>query len=211
MKNITGIKPFLVLSGIFIVAGAIIILLNDKEVIHLSVNHYHSPFFDRFFTYLTFLGDGLFAAILVALIVIFSKKQNRLAILILGASTLLFSGLIAQFLKRVVYPDAERPLKYLGERLLHLVPDVSVHEWNSFPSGHATTAFAICAFLAMLLHKKSWVIQIMLVFAAVLISYSRMYLSQHFLEDVVMGAIIGILSFLLAYLLLSLLPLKNKV
>jgi len=32
-----------------------------------------------------------------------------------------------------------------------------------------------------------------------LIGYSRMYLSQHFLEDVVAGAILGILSFSIAF------------
>lgn len=211
MTHIARIRIFLIGSLLFILLGLFIILLNDKTAIHLGINHQHYRFLDYFFTYATHLGDGLFAAIAVLLIGIFAFPTARAYVMVMGGTSLLFSGFIAQFLKRVIYPDAERPLKYIGEQLLYLVPDVEVHEMNSFPSGHTATAFAFFAFLAFITYKKPKFWQYIIVLVAVLVGYSRMYLSQHFLEDVVMGATVGIISFILAFSLVAIIPFKNRI
>ncbi|MBS1563115.1 MAG: phosphatase PAP2 family protein, partial [Bacteroidetes bacterium] len=68
---------------------------------------------------------------------------------------------------------------------------------NSFPSGHTTSAFALATILALHATKKGWGVFFLLL--AVGVAYSRIYLGQHFLPDVTMGAILGTVSGLLVY------------
>lgn len=57
----------------------------------------------------------------------------------------------------------------------------------SFPSGHATTAFAAATALALLVPRAAWWA---LPLAAV-VAYSRVHLGVHYWTDVVAGAILG--------------------
>jgi undecaprenyl-diphosphatase len=60
---------------------------------------------------------------------------------------------------------------------------------NSFPSGHATTAFAAGVALAILAPRLRWPA---LALAAV-VAYSRVYLGVHFWADILAGAALGAL------------------
>lgn len=59
----------------------------------------------------------------------------------------------------------------------------------SFPSGHATTAFAACVALGLLVPALRWWA---LALAAV-VAYSRVHLGVHFWTDVLAGAVLGTL------------------
>lgn len=193
-----GINSYFIVSLLAIIIGILILSFGEKIAIHLYINNLHTPFFDTLFTYVTYFGDGLFVAITVLVITILSKKGNRLYVFLLGAITLLLSGLFSQFLKQVIFPGAYRPRKFIGDDLLYLIPDLDVHSMNSFPSGHTTTAFALFAFLSFVLFRKSIIMQVIMAIMAIIIGYSRMYLSQHFLEDIVAGAVIGLLAYIIA-------------
>ena len=58
---------------------------------------------------------------------------------------------------------------------------------DSFPSGHATTAFAAAVCLAILAPPLRWPA---LALAAV-VAYSRVYLGVHFWTDILAGALLG--------------------
>jgi membrane-associated phospholipid phosphatase len=62
----------------------------------------------------------------------------------------------------------------------------------SFPSGHTTSVFAFMAFLSIITKNKLFSILYLLM--AIFAAYSRMYLAQHFLEDVITGSIIGVVT-----------------
>lgn len=68
---------------------------------------------------------------------------------------------------------------------------------SSFPSGHATNAFALASFLSLVaLHSlpRSWARMALigtLIAVAVLIACGRVYLGVHYVSDVVAGAILG--------------------
>jgi membrane-associated phospholipid phosphatase len=80
---------------------------------------------------------------------------------------------------------------------LDLVEGVGLHGTLSFPSGHTTTAFAVLILAGLIVQNRT------LFFASVLLAWavalSRVYLSQHFLADVLAGSILGILSALFFY------------
>lgn len=79
----------------------------------------------------------------------------------------------------------------------HTVEGVSLHSSLSFPSGHTAAAFALM-FAISILCKHNWQ-RVLCLAIAVLTGFSRIYLSQHFLEDVLAGSVVGILSTLLVY------------
>lgn len=211
IQNIAKIKVFLLTSLLYIALGTVLLISKEKLDIHFAINEYHNSFLDSFFKYCTHLGDGLVTAILVLPIGLLFYKKYRYSIFVLGWLSLLFTGFIAQFLKRVVFPNAERPAKFIGEDLLYLVPDVEVHHMNSFPSGHTATAFAFFAFVCMTFFKGNKPLQFIMAIIAVLVGYSRMYLSQHFLEDVTVGAVVGLVAYLISHLITSFIQKKKNI
>src|SRR5699024_7390074 len=118
---------------------------------------------------------------------------------ILALSALL-QTIIVQGLKRFFFEEMTRPRKFLELDSLshiHFVEGVTVHNFNSFPSGHSATAFAIFTLLALIYRKSWWTALVFFVAAAVAIS--RVYLLQHFFIDIYFGSIIGMVSVAAVY------------
>lgn len=191
------LRIYLTVSVLAILIGCVFLLITDKVESHLFVNSAHTPLLDFFFTYYTHIGGGIFVIVgSVVLSLLFWKKKGA-SVLFLATTNLLLVGGITQFLKQVVFSDASRPVRFIGRKLLHLAPDVEMHTSYSFPSGHTAAGFAFFAFVAFLYGKHKWV-QFFCALAAILVGYSRIYLSQHFLEDAVMGGTIGVGCFLIS-------------
>lgn len=171
---------------IFLLCVAYILLIFDKSEIHLFFNQYHNPFLDTVFYYITFLGDGI-TAFSVSFIFLFINKRHALFIFLSNA----VASLLAQYLKHYIFPDMDRPKLFFQHlKALYLVPGVDNASYNSFPSGHATTAFATSLCLALILQNK--VLKFSFFCIAILIGFSRIYLSQHFISDVYAGSILGV-------------------
>lgn len=177
------------------IATGILVLSLGKEGAFQLINSNHNSIADQFFKYFTHYGDGIMWAPL-ALFCFFYRRKYFIAVV----AGVLISTIIAQFLKRVVYPDELRPISYLSETFpVHQIAGVEMRKLHSFPSGHTTTAFTMALIMAHMINKKFW--SIMLPILAVLAAYSRVYLSQHFPTDVLAGMCIGILSAILALLI----------
>ncbi len=134
----------------------------------------------------TWLGNGL-TAIIIIILVFFRRVRNGFYLLLTWA----VSGILVQLLKNLVFPGHLRPVKYLGEMGMYLrtIPGIHLYSYHSFPSGHTATAFAIWFGLAFIC--RSLPLKITLFILAVLVGYSRIYLGQHFPEDVLGGAVLG--------------------
>lgn len=152
----------------------------------LWINHHHTLFLDRFMVFVTQFGAGfLFLPLLVALLFV------RFRYAVLTALVWIGHGIVCAILKRGVFGPVKRPAALLDNDLLYFVPDVDVHHFFSFPSGHTATMFCF-AFLLSLLIKNRWA-TVGLLLMALIVGYSRIYLLQHFLIDVAWGAAIGVL------------------
>ena len=70
-------------------------------------------------------------------------------------------------------------------------------EFDSFPSGHATSVFAVACAFAYFYPRLRWPLYLL----AACISLGRLYLDRHYVSDVLAGAFIGIVvtTFLLQY------------
>lgn len=163
-----------------------------KPEIHLFVNRYNSPASDFLFKYWTLIGLGW-----LIIPVVLGLSFVRLRFVILSIIGFLLSAIINDTIKQIA--SAPRPLEYFSElhQTLYLVPGVVVYHWNSFPSGHSATAFCLFCILALVARRN--ISKFICFIIALLVAYSRMYLSEHFLEDVYAGSIVGVLSALTAY------------
>lgn len=61
----------------------------------------------------------------------------------------------------------------------------------SFFSAHASSSMAIAVFFASLLNKSHYYLSIFLLFWAILVGYSRIYIGVHFPADVLFGFLFG--------------------
>ena len=183
-----------ILAIIIAIGTGVLILVLGKNGSFQLINGNYNEIADQFFKYFTHYGDGVMWVPL-GLFCFFFKRKYFIAVLA-GA---IISTLLAQFLKRVVYPDELRPISYLSESFpVHQIAGVEMRKLHSFPSGHTTTAFTMALIMSHMINKKAW--SILLPLLALTAAYSRVYLAQHFPTDLLAGMCIGIISAILALL-----------
>ena len=165
--------------------GLALVLSISKADIHLFSNRLNSPVADVFFRYYTQMGETI-PFVVAGVILFFNVRKASFLLAVLLVETIISSSLKNFF-------RAERP-KLFFEKLgiqLHVAEGVSLNSWNSFPSGHTMAAFAFLFGLASMIKNRNW--KVVLFLLALLTGYSRIYLSQHFLQDTLAGSFIGVL------------------
>jgi membrane-associated phospholipid phosphatase len=177
-------RYFLVPYLILIIIGFSLMLVFSKTELFLLINNKHNPFFDQFFKFNTWLGDGW-----MTVAVIFGMLFLKYRYALLAALAYAYSSLAVQIFKRLF--NAPRPVKFFEDvASIRTIDGYTMHEWNSFPSGHTASAFTLAVVLSYLLpHKHShWI----LIPIAGLTAFSRVYLAQHFIEDIIAGALLAV-------------------
>jgi membrane-associated phospholipid phosphatase len=192
-KTLKDNRPFFIPYLVTLLSLIPVFVFYAKPETHLFINQYHSAFFDFLFRYLTFMGDGLFVIITAVFFLFYSLRH-----FVFVVTAYLSTGLVTQFLKRVLFEDVMRPSAYFRDTAsLHLVDGVKMINGNSFPSGHSASAFAL--FLCIALISRNQTVKLTCFILASLVAFSRVYLSQHFLIDIYTGSIIGTLGALSFY------------
>jgi len=178
---------------ILLIIGVFLVFFTKAEI-QLYLNGYNSDFLDVFFKYLTNLGDGICLPVFLIIMLVVKRFRDGLYLVVV----FLISGFVVQLLKRLVFHNIDRPVKYFGEAVhLHLVNGVDQLCCNSFPSGHSATAFGFYLCFAIVA-KNKWIKLTMLVLAC-FVAFSRVYLSQHFLIDTFAGSLIGVITAIACY------------
>ena len=169
-------------------------LMHSKTETHYLLNTWHGSFGDVFFQYVTYLGSGLPTYIGIA-VLLFSVRKGVFIL-----SSQLLSFLITHGIKEWLnIPRPSTLFNELGITLPQTVAGVDLHTWKSFPSGHTCAAFAFCFCVAVMIPKKYNYLKVLLLILGISGAYSRIYLSQHFLEDTLAGSMIGVLSVIALY------------
>ena len=172
---------------LFMAVGVLQLIYSQEELIRW-VNAHNTTEADYFFQNTTYLGDGAFFVLLIAILFINSKRHGLLAF-----ASFAVSSLTSIFLKQVVFTGRPRPAMVFAKSkwAYHVIKGLDIYTINSFPSGHTISAFAVFTLLALLDERKGrgWVLLI----PAVLVGYSRVYLFQHFAIDAFAGSLIGVL------------------
>ncbi|HWA20036.1 MAG TPA: phosphatase PAP2 family protein [Devosia sp.] len=97
-------------------------------------------------------------------------------------------SLISTIAKRAI--GRGRPMHFDEVSILGFRPNLLAWDYQSFPSGHATTAFALAACIGFLSVRWFWPA----VAFALVIGVSRVALGLHYPSDVLGGAILGLLG-----------------
>jgi membrane-associated phospholipid phosphatase len=187
---------FTLYALVLIVVGLLQINFSQEQLMQL-VNVRNTEIADHIFTYVTYMGDGAFFVIICLILLVLNQRIGVMAL-----ASFALSSLTSLFLKSVMFPNSLRPLKFFEHSTFeyHIIKGLDIYSYNSFPSGHTTTAFAVFSLLAFLDKRKdrAW----LFVFLGVLTGYSRVYLFQHFVEDTYVGSLVGTISSVIVYLAL---------
>lgn len=182
-------KIFFVLYTILLVVGTVGTMFIELGDLVIWVNERHTPFLDGLFRFWTRLGEEpAFAIITIGFL--FYRLRHAIMIPLLGIAVMLISFLLktlfghprpsTYFIKKGIFEDLHQV------ELVHLSSG-----YASFPSGHTMAGFALFAYLAFTL--KSDVLKVICLITAALIGFSRIYLMQHFLQDVCFGSMCGVI------------------
>ena len=166
------------------------------------LQQFRHPFLDWFFFIITQLGDMTFFIIVVAVLYWTHRKNDAFKLMI----ALMISTIITLGLKEIF----KRPRPYHLESIE--APNINGVEESgySFPSGHAQSA-GVLSFMSFDLYQKSKhsVFKYITVFFLVFIPFSRLYLAQHYITDVIFGLILGV--FITHYTFLILTKIEEKL
>lgn len=144
------------------------------------IQHIKNPAADIFFRYITTFGNAGFLWILTAVLLLTTKQYRKDGIAVSAA--VIISFIICFLIKNTVC----RPRPFNIDTSVHLL--IQPPKGYSFPSGHSCVSFAAATVLIKTAVKR---IGIPALTAAVLISFSRLYLYVHFPSDVIIGSLIG--------------------
>lgn len=186
-------RYFLVAVALLLCWGWLLVFFSEEKGEYLlRLRAYRSAWGDAVFPYVTLLGEG-WGFGLAAIVVIAARRWCWL----LGGAAAGGAAALAAALSKW-YFSAPRPKLYFeqqarAELVSHIEGvELAASATTSLPSGHTLAAAAIYLFLALMLPPMRFVwLQLLLLLLVVAVAFSRLYLFQHFLLDVVAGGTIG--------------------
>ncbi len=195
---------------LFILIGAYFLTQTEvgDSIFYFNKNRTYAG--DLFFVWFTKVGE-ITTYLLLVIYFLFVRFRYSLIIGLTGIITMIVS-----FSSKAFFAH-DRPILFF-EKLgnldsINLIEGVyEVTGQTSFPSGHTMSGFALFGILALLSGKKN-VIGTLCFITALLIGISRIYLIQHFLKDIYLGAIMGSIIALFIYWFQSRYPINenNKI
>lgn len=139
-------------------------------------------------------GDGGVQAVIAIILMLagyFNKNDRILRTGKFGLIAIIFAGIIVQIIKFTI----GRPRPTLTDAgISNFGPSITIG-FDSFPSGHTASSFALAAILSSAYPKGRYIFYSI----AAIAGLSRIYLDSHFASDVFAGAILGIGIGWLAY------------
>lgn len=177
----------------------------------LWLNSFHSPVWDTIMFWVTyrFTWIPLYLYIIYLLFKDIRADfiQSLVFVLIsVGLADRITSGLMKPYFQR--FRPCHDPLI---QHLVHVVGNCGGQ--YGFVSSHASNSFALVAALIVLFkkYKLESKMPLFLLFWAIIVSYSRIYVGVHFPTDILVGGLIGFLIPFAIYPIISLIKPKTSI
>lgn len=199
-RNLSFWVPFLLLG---LIASIVLTQIEKSDVIKYFSDH-RTEGLNTFFAYATKLGEPI-VFIVIGILLMTRRYLDTVILAIMSAVMAILSYLLKSLFAhprpRIVLQDL------IGNEIVPVEGIYIFGGHTSFPSGHTMAAFALFTYVALLI--KSPIVKILSLIVAVCVGLSRVYLIQHFYEDIYFGMWIGVVMGALAYLLNQYLFLKH--
>ena len=189
MKFLKQNAIFFSLFSLFLLIGAILLAITKKgdSIVFFCENR--TEFGNFFFIYGTQIGEG-FAYIFAFLLLLFIRFKDALLVPVVALSTLLLSFVLKSIF---ALPRPKNWFEMQGRMdEINFIMQPYIGN-NSFPSGHTMSGFAMFGFLAFVLSRKNPIWGFVFFIPALIVAVSRVYLVNHFLMDIYLGSIVGVL------------------
>lgn len=164
----------------------------------------HIPLrFDGFFSFLSLIGSVEILSVLLLIIVIFQKKIRAFLIFIpfIGAH-------LVEIIGKGFLHHPGPPFMFFRYNLGFLFPSSYINTGSSYPSGHSLRIIFVSVIIAYLIKKSKlqlinkYVVYCLILLFAGFMLVSRISLGEHWVSDVIAGALLGMSSGLFAIIFL---------
>lgn len=151
------------------------------------------------FDFLTELGNAKYSYAVIILLFIMGffiknpmfKIKTQFAFI-----SMLSASVIVQLAKFIIGRSRPKLWIYEGKYEFNPFPGLSnTYDYASMPSGHTQASFTVALILALLFPKYRYIF----ILGAIIIGFSRVMVSAHWLSDIVMGAVFGSVVPILIY------------
>ncbi|PKP51730.1 MAG: phosphatase PAP2 family protein [Bacteroidetes bacterium HGW-Bacteroidetes-12] len=166
-------------------------LIDIDVQLFLFLNGIHSPFFDVVFSYITSKTFWYPFYLLLFIVGASKLKWKMIYILIAVIILIVLSDQASVQLFKEVFQRLRPCHNPQIAELVHLVDGCGGK--YGFISSHATNTFALALFMGLVLNKHIPFIFIGLLCWAIVVSYSRVYVGVHYVSDIFVGALLGML------------------
>src|SRR3990172_13157368 len=171
---------------LFFIALAFTLILDES--VREVIAQWESPGVHWAMGWLSYMGKGWIQAIpclFLLLIWRFVKGDTRMeAAGKKGIYAVVAAGILVQAIKHLIGRPRPEVMEAMG---ISLGPSFA-SGFDSFPSGHATSAFAFASVLTTFYPKARYPLYAY----SILVSFSRIYLDSHFFSDIFAGIILGL-------------------
>lgn len=176
-------------------------LVEIDKSFFLYLNSWHTPFWDEVMWWVSYKYSSI-PIYLAVLIFILRKHKFKIPASLVTITLFVLTIVVADKISVIGFKDVFERLRPCHTPeiadLVHIVKGKCGGKYG-FVSSHATNSFAFATFSTLFFRNKIYFGLIL--FWAILVSYSRIYLGVHFPADVLGGAILGTIIAVVFYVI----------
>jgi membrane-associated phospholipid phosphatase len=155
------------------------------DTLTIGIHHLNHRILDIFFKNYTIWAEWPVIVIGILLLTVKNWRMSVWFSLIFGIEALTVQGI-------KVILNLPRPIEKFGAEIRNIDGEVLKH-FQAFPSGHTSAAFFATGMILLAIpeNSKKHLFLFIGIFSAFMVAYSRIYLGQHSVEDIISGCVIS--------------------